>query len=170
MGSLKINFLGEKPCRDREAEALMRKAARAAVKKVAPQWKASVDITLTDNEGIAAINGEYRGKPVATDVLSFPMLEMKNGVCEGDIVLETDPDTGCVPLGDMIISVEKARAQAEEFGHGFERECAYLTVHSILHLLGYDHVEAEEDRRLMRGLEEEIMQELGLLRETGENI
>ena len=68
-----------------------------------------------------------------------------------------------------MISVERARAQAQEYGHSFDRECAYLTCHSMLHLLGYDHERGEQDRRLMRGLEEEIMQRLGLLRETGEN-
>ena len=95
---------------------------------------------------------------------------MVNGEYEGDLEMEVDPDTGLVPLGDMILSVERARAQAEEYGHSFDRECAYLTVHSMLHLLGYDHEREEEDRRLMRNLEEEIMQELGLLRETGENL
>lgn len=169
MGSLKITFLGEKRCRDGEAERLMRLGSRAALKRVAPDWRCSVDITLTDDDGIAEINGAYRDKPVATDVLSFPMLDMCNGDYEGDIALEQDPDTGLIPLGDMIISVERARAQALEFGHSFDRECAYLTVHSMLHLLGYDHEREEEDRRLMRSLEEEIMQELGLLRETGEN-
>lgn len=169
MGSLKITFLGEKRCRDTEAERLMRLSARATLKRVAPDWRCSVDITLTDDEGIAQVNGAYRDKPVATDVLSFPLLDMYNGGYEGDVALEQDPDTGLVPLGDMIISVERARAQAQEFGHSFDRECAYLTAHSMLHLLGYDHEREEADRRLMRALEEEIMQGLGLLRETGEN-
>lgn len=168
-GSLQIHFTGSKECRDREAEDLMRRSAKATLKQVAPDWRCSVDITLTDDAGICRLNGEYRDKPMATDVLSFPLLEMVNGVYEGDISWEQDPDTGLIPLGDMVISVERARAQAAEFGHSFDRECAYLTCHSMLHLLGYDHEREEQDRRLMRGLEEEIMQQLGLLRETGEN-
>ena len=128
-----------------------------------------MDITLTDDEGIRRLNEEYRGKPSVTDVLSFPLLDMENGLYEGDIDWEQDPDTGLIPLGDMVISVERARAQAQEYGHSFDRECAYLTCHSMLHLLGYDHERGEQDRRLMRGLEEEIMRQMGLLRETGEN-
>ena len=99
----------------------------------------------------------------------FRSLDMENGLYEGDIDWEQDPDTGLIPLGDMVISVERARAQAQEYGHSFDRECAYLTCHSMLHLLGYDHERGEQDRRLMRGLEEEIMRQMGLLRETGEN-
>ena len=167
--SLKVNLRGPKACRDKEAEGLMRIACRAACQRVAPTWLCSVDITMTNDGEIAAINGEFRDKPQPTDVLSFPLLEMHNGQYGGNIDLERDPDTGRVPLGDMVISVERARAQAAEFGHGFDRECAYLTVHSMLHLLGYDHEGSEEDRHTMRGLEEEIMQELGLLRQTGEN-
>ena len=170
VSSLKIRFSGDKECRDKQAEELMKKSSRAALKKVAPDWHCSVDITLTNDEGICQINGEYRDKPVPTDILSFPLLDMVNGEYEGDLEMEVDPDTGLVPLGDMILSVERARTQAEEYGHSFDRECAYLTVHSMLHLLGYDHEREEEDRRLMRNLEEEIMQELGLLRETGENL
>ena len=169
MSSLTIHFMGDKQCRDSEAEKLMARSSRAALKKVAPHWRCSVEVTLTDDQNIAQINGEYRDKPTPTDILSLPLLDMVNGVYEGDIRQEEDPDTGRIPLGDMILSVERARAQAVEFGHSFDRECAYLTVHSMLHLLGYDHERGEEDRRLMRALEEEIMQELGLLRETGEN-
>ncbi len=168
LASLQIQFIGEKRCRDQEAEELMGRSAQAALERAAPQWSCSVDITLTDDEGIRQLNAEYRDKPAATDVLSFPLLDMENGVYEGNIDWEQDPDTGRIPLGDMVISVERARAQAQEYGHSFDRECAYLTCHSMLHLLGYDHERGEQDRRLMRGLEEEIMQRLGLLRETGE--
>lgn len=169
-GSVQIQFIGEEEHREEEAEQLMRRSAQATVERVAPDWLCSVDITLTDDQGIRQLNGQYRDKPVATDVLSFPLLDMENGLYQGDIRLEQDPDTGLIPLGDMVISVERARAQAREYGHSFDRECAYLTCHSMLHLLGYDHERGEQDRRLMRGLEEEIMQQLGLLRETGENL
>lgn len=169
LSSLHIQFLGEESCRDRQAEDLMSRSAQAALEQAAPQWSCSVDITLTDDEGIRRLNQAYRNQPAATDVLSFPLLDMENGAYEGDIRLEQDPETGLIPLGDMAISVERARAQAREYGHSFDRECAYLTCHSMLHLLGYDHERGEKDRRLMRGLEEEIMRRLGLLRETGEN-
>ena len=169
LASLQIQCIGEKRCRDQEAEELMGRSAQAALERAAPQWSCAVDITLTDDEGSRQLNAEYRDKPAATDVLSFPLLDMENGVYEGNIDWEQDPDTGRIPLGDMVISVERARAQAQEYGHSFDRECAYLTCHSMLHLLGYDHERGEQDRRLMRGLEEEIMQRLGLLRETGEN-
>ncbi len=169
MARLQIQFIGEERSRDKEAEDLMERSAQAALERAAPQWSCSVDITLTDDEGIRRLNEEYRGKPSVTDVLSFPLLDMENGLYEGDIDWEQDPDTGLIPLGDMVISVERARAQAQEYGHSFDRECAYLTCHSMLHLLGYDHERGEQDRRLMRGLEEEIMRQMGLLRETGEN-
>ena len=85
MSSLKIRFSGDKECRDKEAEELMKKSSRAALKKVAPDWHCSVDITLTNDEGICQINGEYRDKPVPTDILSFPLLDMVNGEYEGDL-------------------------------------------------------------------------------------
>ena len=121
-----------------------------------------IGLTFCDDDAIRAINAEYRGIDRATDVLSFPLYER-----DDEIELFDDELS---PFGDIVLSVPHAIAQAEEYGHSFDRECAYLTVHSMLHLLGYDHEREEEDRRLMRNLEEEIMQELGLLRKTGENI
>lgn len=161
---IKITFHGNKDCRDSAAEKLIKLAANATMEKVYPGMNACVDITLLNAEQIAKINGEYRNKPDVTDVLSFPMIEMVCGKYEGNIQTEIDPDTGKIPLGDMFICVSRAREQALDFGHSFERECAYLTTHSILHLLGYDHEGCEEDRVLMRKIEEQIMKNIGILR------
>ena len=92
----------------------------------------------------------------ATDVLSFPMNELTPGAFDA-AMCERDMDTGAVLLGDMMISVPRCQAQGEEFGHGYEREIMYLTVHSVLHLLGYDHVDEGEMKRAMRAREKAIM-------------
>lgn len=121
-----------------------------------------VCLTLTDGEGIRELNCEYRGMDKETDVLSFPLLEREPGQ-RGEFWDEQDidPQTNEVMLGDIVLSVEAAHAQAEEYGHSFEREAVYLCVHSVLHLLGYDHIQPE-DKLLMRRREEEIMDALGL--------
>ena len=117
-----------------------------------------VNITFTDDEKIREMNNQFRHIDAATDVLSFPLGE--NG--EYDI----NPDTGCKQLGDIVISVEHAVAQANEFGHTFEREMGYLTVHSMLHLLGYDHVNGGLEKTIMREKEEEALGRLGLTRDN----
>jgi len=125
---------------------------------------AHVEITLTDDDGIRAINYAQRNIDSATDVLSFPQLDWHDG--QGDIdELDFDPETGRVPLGDIVISTTRAHAQAREFGHSFARECCFLTVHSLMHLLGYDHVDDEERRALMREHEEAVLSLMGLTRE-----
>ena len=115
-----------------------------------------VSVMLTDDEGIHAVNREFRGVDSATDVLSFPMNELTPGAFDA-AMCERDMDTGAVLLGDMMISVPRCQAQGEEFGHGYEREIMYLTVHSVLHLLGYDHVDEGEMKRAMRAREKAIM-------------
>ena len=117
-----------------------------------------VSVMLTDDEGIHAVNREFRGVDRPTDVLSFPLNELEAGHFDADLC-EKDPETGAVMLGDMMISVPRCEAQGEEFGHGYEREIMYLTVHSILHLLGYDHVDEGEMKRQMRAREKFIMGE-----------
>ena len=97
-----------------------------------------------------------------TDVLSFPMFELTPGEKPGEE--DADPATGLVPLGDMVLSLERAKAQAEEFGHSMEREISYLAVHSVLHLLGYDHMDEGPMKAQMRGREEEILSSLGITR------
>ena len=123
-----------------------------------------VDVLLTDDEGIHQINLEQRGVDAPTDVLSFPMFEFAPGQppAEG---AEIDPETGLLPLGDMVVSMERARAQGEEYGHGTKRELAYLAVHSVLHLLGYDHMDDGPQKARMRAREEAILNQLGITRE-----
>ena len=114
-----------------------------------------LSVTFTDNEGIRAINKSYRDIDSATDVLSFPLVDFEGGE-------EPPMDEPLLPLGDIVISLERAREQAEEFGHSYERELAFLTVHSMLHLLGYDHVNSEEEDLDMRRRQKEILEGMGL--------
>ena len=144
---------------------LIAQAARAAFGLFEFPFDAEVDVTLVDDEGIRAANREIRQIDCATDVLSFPMLEFAEGSYCGTLEQDRDPETGRLFLGDVLISLERARAQAEEFGHSAERECAYLTVHSILHLLGYDHVDEGPQKAVMRAREEEALSSIGLKRE-----
>ena len=123
-----------------------------------------VSVLLTDNEGIREINRQYRDVDRETDVLSFPMFEFVPGEFPQDVSNLLDPGSDLLPLGDMALSVEKIRAQAEEFGHSEDREIGYLTVHSVLHLLGYDHLDEGEMKRQMRSREEAIMEYLNIPR------
>ena len=121
-----------------------------------------VSILITDNDGIQAINKEYRDIDSPTDVLSFPILEFD----EDGVMLEEsgDYDGDLLLLGDIVISLERAKAQAEEYGHSLEREVGFLAVHSTLHLLGFDHME-EPYTSVMRAREEEILTKLNLTRD-----
>lgn len=121
-----------------------------------------INVLFTDNAGIQAVNKRMRGVDSATDVLSFPMFEIPEGYLPS--ALCSDPDTGLIALGDMCISLERARTQAEEFGHSLEREVSYLAVHSVLHLLGYDHLDEGVRKARMREREEAILGELGITR------
>ncbi len=121
-----------------------------------------ISILLTDDEGIHQINLDQRGIDRPTDVLSFPMFELEAGMPPTEE--EIDLATGLIPLGDMVLSLERAQAQAKEFGHSVLREFSYLTVHSVLHLLGYDHMDEGEMKAQMRGREEAILGELGIER------
>ena len=116
---------------------------------------AEVSVTFTDDEGIRELNRDHRGIDRATDVLSFPLTDFDGGD-------EPPTDEPAVALGDIVISLERARAQAEEFGHSFEREIAFLCVHSMLHLLGYDHVNSDEEDAEMRRRQSEILNKMGL--------
>ncbi len=121
-----------------------------------------VNVLLTDNAGIREINREYRDVDRETDVLSFPMFSLVPGAFPGNAKALLDPGSGLFPLGDMAISMEKVEAQAAEFGHSRERELGYLTVHSVLHLLGYDHLDEGPMKRQMREREEIIMEQLNI--------
>ena len=115
-----------------------------------------INVLVTDDAGIRIINRESRGLDKPTDVLSFPMFQLTPGDPPTDWLEYEDPATGLVPLGDMCISLERAVAQAAEFGHSARREVGYLTIHSMLHLLGYDHLDEGEMKKQMRGREEAI--------------
>lgn len=118
-----------------------------------------VTITLTDGETIRQINNEHRGIDSETDVLSFPLWDVR----KGEEPFE-NPDTGCIMLGDIVISLPRLKEQAEEYGHSEKREAAYLLIHGMLHLLGYDHME-EDEKQEMRLKEEELLKELKITRE-----
>ena len=133
---------------------LIRRAIEATLKYEKFDDDAEVSVTFTDNQKIRRMNKKFRNIDRATDVLSFPLFDddgMDAHVAELDCM-----------LGDIVLSLEKAGEQAEEFGHSFEREVAFLSVHSVLHLLGYDHETSEEDDADMRRRQSEIMDKLGL--------
>ena len=115
-----------------------------------------INVLVTDDKGIQIINRESRDLDKPTDVLSFPMFQLTPGDPPTDWLEYEDPATGMVPLGDMCISLERAVAQAQEFGHSTRREVGYLTIHSMLHLLGYDHLDEGEMKKQMRSREEAI--------------
>lgn len=148
-----------------EVSALIRRCACAALEQEQAPENSFVDVTIVDSETIRRINAEQRGKDVVTDVLSFPMLEFYNGEWPEDVELERNPEDGSLFLGDMILNYDRACQQAEEYGHSVERECGFLTVHSMMHLVGYDHERSEEERQLQREHEESVLKGLHLTRE-----
>ena len=142
--------------------ALIRKVIRTALAAEGVTVPCEVDVLLTDDENIHAINRDMREVDRATDVLSFPEFDLRPGQLPTQE--DADPGTGLIPLGDMVISMEHVAAQAREYGHSNRRELAYLAVHSVLHLLGYDHMDEGAQKAQMRGREEAIMSQLGLER------
>ena len=142
--------------------ALIRKTIRTALEAEGVTVPCEVDVLLTDDEGIHAVNLEMRGVDRPTDVLSFPTFTLHPGEVPGEE--DADPATGLVPLGDMCLSMERVKAQAAEYGHSNRRELAYLVTHSVLHLLGYDHLDEGEEKALMRAHEDVIMDKLGITR------
>ena len=135
---------------------LVRRCCHAVLELEQFEGSAEVDVSLVDNQQIHAINLEQRGIDAPTDVLSFPLGE--------DGVYDKNPATGAYMLGDIVISMERALAQSEEYGHSLQREVGYLSVHSMLHLLGYDHVEGGLEAVRMREKEEAVMLSVGLPR------
>lgn len=144
-------------------QRLLAKVIETALDAEGVKTPCEVDVLITDDETIHQINLEQREVDRATDVLSFPMFEYRPGEPPADDA-DADPATGRTPLGDMVISFERAAAQAEEYGHSVERELSYLAVHSVLHLLGYDHLDEGEQKRRMRAREEAILARLNLTR------
>ena len=135
---------------------LIRKSCNAVLVNEDMLFDCEISVTLVSNEEIALLNGQFRNKPVETDVLSFPL---------GDGgAYDENPETGAIMLGDIVISLEKALQQAEMYGHSTAREVAFLTVHSMHHLLGYDHENGGEEERIMRMKEEQVLEKMGLPR------
>lgn len=143
--------------------AFIRKVIRTALAAEGMELPCEVDVLLTNDENIHRINWEMRQVDRPTDVLSFPEFDLTPG--ELPAQEDADPGTGLIPLGDMVISMEHVTAQAKEYGHSNRRELAYLVVHSVLHLLGYDHLDEGPQKRQMREREEVILAELGITRE-----
>lgn len=133
---------------------LIRKACSAVLSTENFSHKAEMEVSIVDDEQIRSINKDCRNIDNSTDVLSFPLGE--NG--EYDV----NPQTGAYMLGDIVISIEHALMQAKLYGHGEDREIAYLTVHSMLHLLGFDHVNSNDEKAIMRKHEEAVMEKLDL--------
>lgn len=134
----------------------IRKCIQATLDAEGVDVRCEINVLVTDDAGIRVINWESRNLDKPTDVLSFPMFQLEAGNAPDDWAEYQDPATGLVPLGDMCISLERAVAQAEEFGHSVRREVGYLTIHSMLHLLGYDHLDEGPMKRQMRAREEAI--------------
>lgn len=143
-----------------ELEALLEQVIPAALEAEGVELPCEINVLLTDDAGIRAINLDQRGVDAPTDVLSFPMFDFQ----PGDKPTEEDADPGShlVPLGDMVLNLDRVKSQGEEYGHGPRRECAYLAVHSILHLLGYDHMDDGPMKAQMREREEAILGRLGI--------
>ena len=135
-----------------ELEDAILRAAAEALKYEAFDENCEISVSIVDNEEIRQINKQFRNIDRATDVLSFPMLTF-----EGEEEADRN-ENGEIILGDIIISLERAREQAEEYGHSLKREVAFLTAHSMLHLLGYDHMEPEEEAEMFRRQREILLQ------------
>lgn len=133
---------------------LIRRCCNAVLRMEKFEGSVEVSVTFVNNEQIKEYNAQYRNKNIETDVLSFPMGE--NGV------YDVNPETGAKILGDIVISIEKAQEQAKAYGHSLQREVGFLTAHSMLHLLGYDHENNNLERVRMREKEELVMEQLGL--------
>lgn len=136
--------------------AVIRQCIRAVLDQEHITADCEVNVLVTNDSSIQAINNASRGIDKPTDVLSFPMFQLTAGDPPKDWTDYIDPETGLCPLGDMAISLERAIAQAKEFGHSTRREIGYLTIHSMLHLLGYDHLDEGPQKAQMRKREETI--------------
>lgn len=154
------------------AEEGLQKAFAVCMQTEGIHAPAYAQLLITDDEEIHRLNREYRNVDRATDVLSFPSTSAHPGYTLGEhenLLRREMDETGACFLGDIIISLERTRAQAQEFGHSPQRELVYLTVHALFHLMGYDHME-EEDKRSMRAMEEKVMEKLGITRVTDEEL
>jgi len=158
---ISIENLQDKIKFDESMEELIKKVAELVIDTENVKIDCKVDITLVDDAKIQEINNEYRNINSSTDVLSFPIIEG----CEGQISPEVGDydEDGHALLGDIIISLETAKKQSEEYGHSFDREIAFLVTHGMLHLLGFDHEEEEEEKKML-GEQEKVLTKAGLKR------
>ena len=157
MAKLKLNLTYEKPSLlNVPVTRNIKRCVEATLDAEGVEVLCEINILITDDIGIHGINKAARNIDRPTDVLSFPMFTFEPGVLPEDWREFKDPGTNAVPLGDMVISLERARAQAKEFGHSVKREVGYLTIHSMLHLLGYDHLDEGPMKKQMREREEAI--------------
>ena len=151
-------------------EEMARQVAQAALDRIGCPYETQVSLLITDEENIRQMNRQFRDTDQVTDVLSFPMLSydrpgdfsfLEEEGADGECF---DPESGELVLGDIVICAGRCRQQAQEYGHSLKREFAFLVAHSMLHLMGYDHMAAEEEK-VMFSLQEEILQELGIQRD-----
>lgn len=137
-------------------KSIIRSCIAAVLREEKISAPCEINVLVTDDKGIQAINSASRNIDRPTDVLSFPMFQLEAGAPPASWEAYIDPETGLCPLGDMAISLERAVSQAKEFGHSVRREVGYLTIHSMLHLLGYDHLDEGSQKAQMRAREETI--------------
>lgn len=153
----KINITFDIPvARKLAVIGIIRRCISETLKAEKVSTECEINVLVTNDQGIRVINKAARGIDLATDVLSFPMFALEAGAPPKDWSAYLDCETGLCPLGDMCISLERAKSQAKQFGHSARREIGYLTIHSMLHLLGYDHVDEGEMKKAMRAREEAI--------------
>ena len=157
MSKIKINLTFDVfTIRQPSVTSIIQKCVEAVMDAEGVAVPCEINVFVTNDKGIRAINSASRNIDKPTDVLSFPMFQLTPGELPDDWSEFLDPETDMCPLGDMAISLERAIAQAKEFGHSTRREIGYLTIHSMLHLLGYDHLDEGEQKKQMRGREEAI--------------
>ncbi|MBR5226325.1 MAG: rRNA maturation RNase YbeY [Clostridia bacterium] len=163
-----LEFEDERGLLDSEARALMQRCADSAEKTEGVALPLYAFIQVVGDEEIQIINREQRNKDASTDVLSFPTVNYPAGktagACEKRLKREYDPEIGACVIGDIIISMDHVRAQAEEYGHSIQRESGYLITHGLFHLMGYDHM-TDSDKPVMRAMEEKALRAIGLTRE-----
>lgn len=162
MGKHRIDVRSTLPFIGRNLDiGLLRRCIRTALDAEGADRPCEVSVLITDDAGIRALNKEFRDKDASTDVLSFPMQVLSPGRFAPDLS-ETNRDTGCLPLGDIVLSAERIAAQAAQYGQNVNREMVYLAIHSVLHLLGYDHLDEGVEKHRMRRREKAILHMMGL--------
>lgn len=155
---------------DFEYEKLLEEVIIQALEYEKCPYECEINLTFTDDDGIRIINSEFRGLDIPTDVLSFPMVEyetpadFENLDSDENFAMYFNPESGELLLGDIVISVERAKLQAKEYGHSLKREICFLTAHSMLHLMGYDHM-TDDERVIMEKKQDDILNILGITRD-----